>query len=226
MSTYKIIFGLKRDYVKIQKGNNVSFGGSQMWFEDELISSHGCGLVAMTDLILYLKKTDTTDFAAYKNFLLDFNKIYVNFHLRFSKFSFISRLISKYFGRVNNIDGRMGLIIRKYFKKNKIKFKARWCFGKKLFFKRIEDMLSRDIPAIVAIGEKNGVNYYKMAENKLILCGKISYHYFTVTAISEICEKRMLEISSWGKKYFIYENDMKKFLSCSFTLFSNVLYIK
>ena len=100
-------------------------------------------------------------------------------------------------------------------------------------------MLEEGIPVTLSIGPmgKHGVVFYdwvpKTNNHYNFECNfhdeLVAGHYVTVTGFMEDEERgrRMLEISSWGRKYYIdydeYELAVKKY---SNFLFSNILYIR
>lgn len=45
---------LKNPYIAVMKDGGLSYGGNQSWAEGNLLQKYGCGVIAGTDLILYL----------------------------------------------------------------------------------------------------------------------------------------------------------------------------
>ena len=50
---------LQRPFPRIQNNDRIAYGGNQMWSENELIRSAGCGPVAALTLLHYLKDAET-----------------------------------------------------------------------------------------------------------------------------------------------------------------------
>ena len=244
----------------------ISYGGAQAWFlgltrditddtERKYFASQGCGLIAMADLALYLARRDPDtfgtgvtnianvenpiDFNKYKEYILDFNKSYVDFHKPW--YGFIG---------VNSNDGNMGKLLTDYFKYNSINYKASWCIAddftiKNIWAKRIQRLISRNIPAIIAIGPSiifdEKVPLYRRCDDNIYKMSTyirgdrdVENHYFTVTAVIEdMVEKDkgsvysvMYEVSSWGTKYYMSEKEMESFMKKYSSLFTNLVYIE
>lgn len=210
---------LKNDYILIDEGgdsHNISFGGYQGWFEDgtdkgDFISHQGCGLIAASDLILYLSrkdkkfstqltdlvpKTDYISLEDYKKFVLAFDALYI-------------RLKWYYpfgIGGINTFDRLKTSKLNDYFEDNYINLKANWGWVENAYFEKIIDnkpslraerikgMIANDIPAIISAGSGAGIGKYDIdtADSSLgkgVVYrkkeGVIHNHYFTVTGIIE-----------------------------------------
>lgn len=210
---------LKNDYILIDEGgdsHNISFGGYQGWFEDgtdkgDFISHQGCGLIAASDLILYLSrkdkkfstpltdlvpKTDYISLEDYKKFVLTFDALYI-------------RLKWYYpfgIGGINTFDRLKTSKLNDYFEDNYINLKANWGWVENAYFEkvldskpslrteRIKGMIANDIPAIISAESGAGIGKYDIdtADSSLgkgVVYrkkeGVIHNHYFTVTDIIE-----------------------------------------
>ena len=133
------LLSIKNNYITVEG----SFGGNQGWF-DEIRKKEGCGLVAMADVAWYLNDKNRVFFMnrnAYCDYVISFDEKYVKLKNVFSFNKFV----------INSIDGKMGRKMNSFFKKEGLKYKARWCIepGKKRLQKRILIMLKNDIPVIV-----------------------------------------------------------------------------
>ena len=137
----------------------------------------------------------------------------------------------------------MALGINMYFWLNRKKIKeetghsyrARWAVRPSKLLDRIKEMLENDIPVIISIGpgffHKEKVKFYRMEQRdkKVIFkpVTKTKDHYVTVTGLVESAEVTMLEISSWGRRYYVNWNEYKEFVKKNDNYyFSNILYIK
>ena len=99
------------------------------------------------------------------------------------------------------------------------------------------EMLSKDIPITLSIGpmRKNGVMFYDWMPDEQNKYNFESYyhedpvsgHYVTITGLMyDESGRKMLEISSWGRKYYINSDEyMEAVKKYSNFLFSNILYI-
>ena len=45
---------LKYPYVAVMKDRTLSYGGNQSWFQGKILKKYGCGVIAGTDVLLYL----------------------------------------------------------------------------------------------------------------------------------------------------------------------------
>lgn len=230
-------------------GSTISYGGAQKWFlnftgkyndskYNDKIKRLGCGLVSVADILLYLsmsnskysteetnKVTDTDDsryieYKAYMKYLLDMERKY--FHIK------------EHLGLLGT---KAAAGIEKYSAKYHLGLKASWCMSKREILPRIKEMLSNDIPVMLS-GDtiyKKGVMLYvwDVGEQSYVrppdgIKNNFRSHYVTVTGLVIDDEKHetWLEVSSWGKRYFIdYDQYMDFIDKKSLPLFSNILYI-
>ena len=47
---------LRHPYPTVEKGGDLAWGGNQGWLKAPLAQKYGCGVVAATDLLLYLHR--------------------------------------------------------------------------------------------------------------------------------------------------------------------------
>ncbi|MCM1316057.1 MAG: hypothetical protein NC205_03310 [Prevotella sp.] len=243
----------------------ISYGGYQGWIggltnditddtERKYLVDQGCGLIAMADLVLYLARRDPDifgtgvtnianvsnpiDFNKYKEYILGFNKSYIDFHKPW--YGFVG---------VNSNDGNMGTLLDDYFKYNSINYNARWCgfeisrTTENICAKRIKDMISRDMPVIISIGpasDKDALHLYNRSKDDLYKKAvyssirSVKNHYFNVTAVIEDNVRKeidnfdgvMYEVSTWGEKYYMSEKEMSDFIKTHNADFTNLVYIE
>lgn len=265
---------LKNDYIRVDKnGDNqdISFGGDQRWFnegteKEEIIKNNGCGLIAAADLALYLSRKNVEYSNDFTNMVSSNNPIsladYKEYVLSFDKY-FFNLQISLQIGDItlNSFDLHKQMRLNLYFIYNNIDLEANWGYEENSFMnkitvleeslraKRIKEMITNDIPAIISVGPYfsgniKGVRKYTINDsdstkgngNKYKISGNpITGHYFTVTGIIEDRIKQekgdidsiMYEISSWGGKYYISELELKLYSYERFsTIVTNVLYLE
>lgn len=247
-----VVTKLKTPYVSV----NGSYGGNQSWFREiekkskgETIDQFGCGLVGASDLLLHVlgdsildgkntsnktnnipgKDKQTISSDTYRNYILGMEKKY--FHI-LPKLGISGVLLA------------WGLNI--YFLINRKKIKeatggslvARWAVWPTKILDKIKEMLLNDIPIILAIGpgffKKEKLKFYnKIEENGTVKFKHVTQtkdHYVTVTSVEEYLDQKpitMLEISSWGKKYYVNYDEYKKYVKKNDNYyFSNILYVK
>lgn len=226
---------LNNSYVSV----NGSFGGNQSWFEKiedrkhgETIRDFGCGLIAVGDIILYVTDykvleggKESLNDTTYRDFILSIEKKF--FHV-LPKLGISGPLLA---WGLNLYFFMHRKEIRKY---TGSKYHARWFVRQKNLLKRIKEMLSNDIPVLFSIGPgfftKTKVNLYDRTDEagKLIFkpVNKTKDHYVMITGVYE-GEKTMLEISSWGKRFYVsYDEYIRYVKRHDNFFFSNILYIK
>lgn len=239
--------GLTKSYINV----NGSFGGNQGWFvgsdeskntwKERAIKGYGCGLVGAADVLMYILGS---------TFVFGQKKGNVTSHDTEIKkedyMGYLSRLEKRYFHifpklGLSGILLSLGLNLYFLFHGREIKkdtgctFRARWAVRPSRLLDRIKEMLENDIPVIISIGpgffRKQKVKFYNCEEKD----GKLKFkpvtqtkdHYVTITGILETDKLTMLEISSWGKKYYVNWEEYKKYVKkCDNYYFSNILYIK
>lgn len=185
------IKSLKNNYISI----NGSFGGSQLYFSNikapfcKAKKAAGCGIVAMGDVLAYLKSQNT--FSSRESYIKYFNKI--------------ARKILWIPNRFGLTFLRETLGMAHHLKAESLPFKCRWCFSTSKLLPRIERMLDEDTPIIMCIprtfgSKKDRLPFYNREPVKVTsTCG----HFVVVTGISVYQNEIYLEISSWGNKYYI-----------------------
>ena len=251
-------------------GDQGWFGNIEDYPDKDIVSNQGCGLIAMCDTILYLAKTNekyrteltnrinninsTIPFDEYFDFVKRFNDYYARMDmddpLEIKLFCWTIKTIDF---ESNTNDGHMGDILTSYFSNNDINLDASWCITENNIYadghwfelntrdRRIKEMISNDIPAIISIGPGKGLNFYSKDEENLdkpAYCyeTKKDSHYVTITAVIEDRIKSqngeydsvMYEISSWGKKYYISQKELREHVNGYWlgSIVTNVCYIK
>ncbi len=200
--------------VRFENGE-VSYGGSQRWYGDETLQKYGCGLVSCTDILLCItrEKEEIT-----KEEYLSFSK---NLSENFFK-------VRKRLG-LNGFSMTFGM--NRFFRKNKLPYKAKWGAFKKNILGYIEKMLKKGSPICLSIGpnlyrKPCGVGFYNSIDDKGFSRENVCDHYVTVTDLLEKNGEKWLVISSWGKKFFVRVDDYFDYKRKILTGFSNILVIK
>lgn len=174
-------------YLKINTGDGYLYGGDQKLF-GKAVSSSGCGMIAACDVLLWLsgKSGGEISFPEYAVFAEK---------LRDETF---------YKGRKNFLGifpRRLAKILTEKSGRKFTYFPARKLRGKN--GKKLEEIISRSLsggaPVIVRVGFSfKGLPYkIKYPASGKVRAGKMSWHYITVTGVSE---SGVLTFSSWGGK--------------------------
>ena len=238
-----------KDYVSIIDGNGKgkdSFGGDQGWFKSEnkwssdyIIEHYGCGLISASDILLYMAIVDSNKNSVYTSIVTD-----KTLGLKIDKEdykNYITRMNDKVFStvRIIGVDGlSMARMMNAYFEDNSIDLKAKWGVKFSDLKGYIKEMLDKDIPICLSIGNSSKkLKLYIPTDETMkkfpLQCEYLhetKEHYVTVTGMAEdrISNKTFLQISTWGEKCYI---DFDEY--CSFvdgngllnTTLSNILYI-
>lgn len=216
--------GLLFDYIHIQNGEAVTYGGNQLLSDKKDIRDCGCGIVAAADLILYLSRRQGRPSPVSENergnhLLSDYN-------------AFLSSLrrylpIVPPFG-INGavLAGGLQIALRAY----GFDYAVRLCVSGARLWDRVRVMLENDFPVILAIGPnfprfwgKNRLRLYSRVDGKYFPAASTKAHFVTVTGI----DGNRCRISSWGRELYIsipeYNDYVKKY---STSVVSNVIVIK
>lgn len=227
---------LSKPYISI--GN--SFGGSQEWFKsdsgwkEKAIRGYGCGLIGAADVIYFItnsikgmEKSGNINFDSYMDYVRKLEKKYFRIYPKLGISGILLSLwMNLYF-----------FFHRKEIKeKTGHRFTARWAVLPWNILKRIKEMLNSDIPVIISIGpgffRKARLSFYSRTVDK---DGRVTYtpvtetkdHYVTVTGVIEEKKDVHLEISSWGRKYYISYKEYVDYVKRNDNFFfSNILFIK
>ncbi len=202
---------LKTPYLKIETKDTIAYGGNQSWFPYKFLKKTGCGVIGAADMLLHLNGKEQMTEAEY---------------IEFAKKLWIYYLpVIPGFG-MNGLTLMIG--INRYFQKNEMPYRARWRISGQKMFSRIDRMLAEDIPIILAVGpnfpfvwKKEKLTFYtKINDEKYIPAVKTKAHFVTVTGR----EGTWLQISSWGKEYYIDIREYRKYVKQhSSFLVSNIL---
>ena len=220
------------------------------------IGGYGCGLIGASDLLIHLLGNGITSHCVSSKNPDDLSEKKEEINDsgvgRDDYLSFIRYMEKRYFHiypklGLSGILLALGLNLYFFFNRRYIKetagcrYTARWAVWPSKMLDRIKEMLSNDIPVIISIGpgffRKNKLKFYKKTVNA---SGEETYkqvtetkdHYVTITGVIEAKKQddkdiTLLEISSWGKKYYVNYAEYQNFVRHNDNYyFSNILYIK
>ena len=220
---------LKNQYISVLYESGSSFGGSQRLSGNNNLCHCGCGVIAAVDLLLYICKfhahSKAKELLEYSNSDIITKAKYNELILKMSRryFPLIPRLGMNGFGLMAGM--------QLFFKRNALPFTCHWCLSDRNLWTKVEEMLSEDIPVIMSVGPnfpmvwKNGrVSLYTKAEDgEYKIASSVKAHFISVTGIDE----QWLEISSWGKRYYLNRRMYEEYVSkYSAAFVSNILYVR
>lgn len=236
-------------------GTTISFGGSQMWFYDDtsteepdknardyIIQNFGCGLITSSDVLLYLAKQDSRYATARtdkvlqdENGVIDYQS-YVDYIYGMDKS--YERVINNFGMLLSSMHAGMGA----YNMCNRLGLNITWSHSKIKMLSRMKEMLENDIPVPLCIssndrGGEGGVYFYDWlpTENEPYHFATKRYpyavegHFVTVTGlmVDNVKNQTILEISSWGRKYYVNYDEFIKYVEKHSTFASsNIVYIR
>ena len=173
--------------------------GSQTRSKSPVIRKCGCGVVALADLLLYLVDRRPVD---YDRFCRRLQRWYLP---TLPPFGIVGLSLVHAFNRIC--------------RRNSLPYRARWNTSRRTLWPRMEEMLTNEIPVILAIGPN-------LRNKKLPLHGAITKtavkgHYVTVTAM----DAQTLTVRSWGREYRISRKEFEAYAKTTGYVTSNILYI-
>lgn len=200
-------------------------GGSQLLLQGSA-RGVGCGLVGAACLLQYLTLyhgLPVSDFPELASETLEadcFRHLCRRLQRRYLP-------LIPHFG-INGLGLAFGINL--FFRHRKAPFRARWCCSRKHFEQRLWDMLSRDIPVILAVGPnfplllgKEKLPFYRMQEEgRTKEACRVNSHYVIATA----CDGDSITVSSWGRWYRISLEEYRRYMKeTSLPLVTNLLEI-
>ena len=231
----------RSNYVPVRNSGNDSYAGNQGWFSDKnwfstdyILRNYGCGTIAAGDLFLYLalqKRANTVSTDTY----LD-GKSYINKKDYKNYINWINSRYTETMRFTGVIGSKLEVAINHYIKQEtKLKLSASWKYSLtyKSMLNNLKKMMNNDLPAIISIGlnsqklwSDTGIHFYDQTKTKVKgqlykyeeVREKINGHYVTVTGIiidnnvKNANQKIMLEISSWGKKFYVSYIEYRDFI--------------
>ena len=219
-------YALRHNYIAVRRDGAVSCGGSQRWSADPAMQKWGCGVIACTDLLLYLQRSGRPlglrDPAGEDGTIphADYDAL-------------TRRLKSAYFPLIPGAGLNCFLLVaglNRIFRARGLSLRAAWGVRREHLWPAVRKMLDEDIPVILCIGhnfpkiwEKQQVTLYQQAAEDYRSACCVKSHYVTATAVDD----QWLRISSWGREYFIRREEFTRYMtadSCGFL--SNIVYIK
>ena len=219
---------LKHPYPSVDREGG-SYGGSQLWSDRPNVQRCGCGLVAGTDLLLYLHLTRQDCRSTL------FRGVPMEGAISERRYRLVMERVERSYLPLLPLLGMNGWMLtgglNRYFRKEKSALRAHWGVWECRLHGAIAEMLERDIPVILSIGtnfpklwQDQRVQLYVKKPNGVYhsVCG-VKAHFVTITGIDE----RWLRVSSWGKEYYIDFGEFSRYVKKhSNILFSNIAYLK
>ncbi len=216
---------LRHKYVSVRYGSLVSYGGNQRQASGKLLRRCGCGVVAAADLLVYLsahetdlppllERSENIPASEYNALLKELQTHYLPLIPHFGLSGWL-----------------MALGLNRFFLRKHWPVRAFWGVRSGRLQRCIAQMLSRDMPVILAVGpnlplfwrRKSLTLYKKTPAGNYRPAGGTCAHYVTITAADD----QWLRVSSWGQAYYIRWQDFQHYVQQYSNYFaSNILYLR
>ena len=189
----------------INPNGNKSYGGSQMWYEDNILVNSGCGIIAGLDSVLHQLGVDEIDRSEYNTMMKEAAGFIKPIMLPF-KIKPIKVMGNEFLGSFGLTMPRLKRGVKKFSREKGIQVKTRsYRFD---FVRKTREVLARGIPVILLVRAPLN-NVTLISDTPGFKDEKIGQHFVTVTDYDE--EKDLFIISSWGRRYKIDVQSLKKF---------------
>ncbi len=223
------MISLQHPYISVSMPGGTSYGGGQQFSDKAMIRRCGCGIVAATDLLLYLSRWHMTERVPF------FDELLPDVPVPFPTYTvLLSRMNRRYLPMIPRagINGLMLMLgVQRFFHDNNMPFTARWCLAQSRLWERINVMLRADLPVIMAVGpnfpmiwaDKRTGFYRRTDDGAYVRSSGARAHFFTVTGI----DNEWLRISSWGRLYYLNRREFEEYVhKYSLGFASNILLIE
>lgn len=203
--------------------------GSQQWFEkknffsqDGRLRRYGCGVIAAADYGVYRRLFRAPDDReAYLSLVRDLERRFLRVVPGFGISAYLyAGILNLLLWRRHAVERIRGVSFLFYHKKSK-----------RRLLTIVREQLSADCPVILLLGstpffykKRRGVTLYRI-RNGCAEAAKehVAAHFITVTALVETPQETMLEVYSWGERYYMSADEYLR--SARYTYpFSNRIY--
>ena len=216
-----------------EKGKSIDgFGGSQNWIVNDpemgnLIYKYGCGIIASINQSLYLTGQTKINKEDYKKLVHEYLEGKDQIEPRQERYAEVRKQAIR--GPIEGaLPGQMTDYVTTICGQNGVSISTKWDYtdGYETDYQNMKKQLEKGIPVIWSHYDDDGekVRYYTYDSSVGgYVCDRnnpqgASSHYVTATAIYEDVDdnghrRRMVEISSWGKKYYVDYDQYKEVVS-------------
>ena len=226
---------LNHSLCRVNYGKRTSFGGSQTESCKKRIQGYGCGVVAASEVLVYLwrgKAEKEKSTAGDSGLALILSRMMTDPVTAENYNSLVDYIEKKYLHVIPNF-GITGIslasALNRMFLKLSLPYCAVWSVGERKLFQNMETMLQNNIPVIISAGpglpfirKKESLPLYRPG-NTLRSAAGAKEHYMTATAI----DGEFIYLSSWGNEYIVRKQDFIDYVKrCSNFITSNIVLIR
>lgn len=224
------------DYIKVRNGETLSHGGSQLWFpkdgdlKDLSIHTGGCGLIAIFDFMLwYEERASQAGKRTFSGPAADVRKT-GRIPDRSAYMDGIRALFRRYpvLPKLGSSSLLLPVYLNLFLLRNHANLRLSFLFRntKEKRMRILQGSLEDGYPVILSLGARilpfgklKGVTFYTYENGRLKpAVTDVRRHFVTVTGIrypEDITEPVLLEISSWGRKYYINYEELTAYMTKS-----------
>jgi len=203
---------LEHSYPAVQDENQLCYGGCQTHMSKKALRRCGCGLVCALDLLVYLHRWHS---GCQTPFLADLSADPIDAQYYEHKITCLRRRWLPIVYPLGTSGIALAWGLNRFFRKFGLPLRARWAVKWQQLFSTIEGMLQADLPVILAVGQnfpriwrKDKLTFYrKTAGGEYRPANATRAHFVNVTGL----EKDWLQVSSWGKCYYISCEEYSQF---------------
>lgn len=203
--------GLQKPFISIKNDHKFYYGGNQNWCKSKIMRQSGCGAIAIANILCQVDKFSKGIYSISKKEYMELVNKLGRFYLHP-----IQGL------GINGIHLTIGFNI--YCLTHHIKLKGHWGTFPSRIWERVDEMLNKGFPVVMAVGpnklfhkQKHRLNLYTKGGDGYEMQCTCRGHFVTITNM----DKDYVTVSSWGEKYYIskkqYEAYLKKYSNCFFT---------
>ena len=150
ISTVMCMLSLQHPYISVRFDGHGSYGGGQQFSKNRMVKRCGCGVVAATDLLLYVNRYH------HETEIPPFRDLPREGPIPFPAYDACLQQMRKSYFPMIPYAGVNGLMLaagmQLFFRRWNLPFSAKWCFGHARLWDRIETMLRADLPVIMSVG--------------------------------------------------------------------------
>ncbi len=176
--------------IKCNNGN-VIYGGDQAMFAEERYRKLGCGIISAANIMVYLSACGRYHFTPKGEFSLAADD-YMNF----------AEKLTKRFPP--DVNGLRWMRIYKKLTGDGARYFPLFSTPAEYLFRIIEKSLKADCPLMISVYDRKGSEMFPYSPDKgLSDSGRelVHAHYMTVTGLDIKNGKRLIIVSSWGRRY-------------------------
>jgi len=202
---------LRHSPIGIQTGGMVSFGGDQGRFPDRAIRRCGCGLIAATDLLLYLQ--------TYHGAEIPFLPPKKDGILTQTQYAQAVDAVRRHGLQPVYPFGLTGFTLagglERIFRSCGLGLRASWFVPSGKLFAQAEHMLAADLPVIfsagnnfpLVFGNRRLALYNRPFASYDSIADATKGHFFTVTGMKD----NWVQISSWGRRLYFQRDEFERY---------------